>query len=322
MLTIWDNRMAVSCGMGGKLDFYYTRTYIPAHIQTHSNSKYYPNDDCAIGLDFQRMTYEIHCNLVYKRVKIAIHRQTYTHTKRHTHTHIAFYKRVVSVCLSIANMTDNGQTDRHTPTTHSSTFPSVPPPPPPTQTHAVPRYWGRCLGIQYAHCYWTDPWPWLASKPKPCHDYFHLPKVTVCFPSVCLYFRCLYFRSLLQPAKIFLQGMCRHPASFAVKECTLTLVHTHMQKHKQTHKHKATNLDISKAWTGKKEKLKESWKKGEDTWIESTMTQQRTRSVRQRGSRKYCLEHKQWTFCTIQRCKKDIYIHILFPSWDFWKEQK
>ncbi len=46
------------------------------------------------------------------------------------------------------------------------------------------------------------------------------------------------------------------------------------------------------------------------------MTQQRTRSVRQRGSRKYCLEQKQWTFCTIQRCKKDIHIHILFPSSD------
>ena len=110
--------------------------------------------------------------------------------------------------------------------------------------------------------------------------------------------------------------MCRHPASFAVKECTLRLVHTHMQKHKQTHKHKATNLDISKAWTGTTVKPKENWKRGEDTWIESTMTQQRTRSVRQRGSRKYCLEHKQWTFCTIQRCKKDIHIHILFPSSD------
>ena len=121
--------MAVSCGMGGKLDFYYTRTYIPAHIQTHSNSKYYPNDDCAFCLDFQRMTYEIHCSLVYKRVEIAMHRQTYTRTTRHTHAHIAFYKRVVSVCLSIANMTDNGQTYRHTPTTHSPTFPSVPPPP-------------------------------------------------------------------------------------------------------------------------------------------------------------------------------------------------
>ena len=49
------------------------------------------------------------------------------------------------------------------------------------------------------------------------------------------------------------------------------------------------------------------------------MTQQRTRSVRQRGSRKYCLEQKQWTFCTIQRCKRGIHIHILFPSSDFWQ---
>jgi len=52
------------------------------------------------------------------------------------------------------------------------------------------------------------------------------------------------------------------------------------------------------------------------------MTQQRTRSVRQRGSRKYCLEQKQWTFCTIQRWNRDIHIHILFPSSDFWREQK
>ena len=76
----------------------------------------------------------LHCSLVYKRVEIAMHRQTYTRTKRHKRTQIAFYKRVVSVCLSIANMTDNGQTCRHTPTTHSSTFPSVPPPPPHTNT--------------------------------------------------------------------------------------------------------------------------------------------------------------------------------------------
>ena len=114
-------------------------TFLHTYKHTATRNIYYPNDDCAIGLDFQRMTYEIHCSLVYKRVEIAMHRQTYTRTKRHTHTHIAFYKRVVSVCLSIANMTDDGQTYRHTPTTHSPTFPSVPPPPH-TQTHAVPRY--------------------------------------------------------------------------------------------------------------------------------------------------------------------------------------
>jgi hypothetical protein len=78
--------MAVSCGIGGKLDFYYTRTYIPAHIQTHSNSKYYPNDYCAFGLDFQRMTYKIHCSLVYKRVEIACIGR-HAHVQKDTHTH-------------------------------------------------------------------------------------------------------------------------------------------------------------------------------------------------------------------------------------------